>query len=140
MTAVEVALDEIEDYGEGDDWAVHLVELAAFHHIAGNAPCVGFCIVGAGRALCGNCEWQLSGRMDDRGEQRSARFALFALAMIGAAVAAAVNASATFKIVVDADDEGQALMKALGELRTVHPAATIADVKIRAIPDEDDAS
>lgn len=93
MTAVEAGLAELAEYGVNDSWAAALVESAAFYHLAGNAPCIGYTSASSGRALCGNCGWQLSGRLDDRGEERSARFVLFALAAIGEAVACWVTAS-----------------------------------------------
>lgn len=69
-----------------DEWATHLVESSAFRHINASPACRGYCSVSAGRVRCGNCEWLLSGRLDDAGELRSARFAMLALATIGAAI------------------------------------------------------
>jgi hypothetical protein len=92
VTAVDAGLSELEQFGIADDWADRLVEATAFRHIARSPECRGYTIVSSGRSLCGNCEWQLSGRMSDAGELRSARFALAALATIGLAVEAAEEA------------------------------------------------
>lgn len=139
MTAVERALAELEEYGAGDDWATHVVEAAGFTHIAMSPACVGWCIIGSGRALCGLCEWQLSGRLDDVGEQRSARFALFALAMIGAAIAAA-GENATTRIEVEAATEGEAMQKAIAKLREQYPDAEISSIEMRRILEDEDLS
>lgn len=84
MSGVEQGLDEI-DMLVADNWAECIVEAEAFRHIADHPACLGYCMASSGCAVCGNCDWQLSGRMDDVGEARSARFAFAALATIGLA-------------------------------------------------------
>ncbi len=83
MTAIEIGLEELEAAAARTQWAERLVELAAFMHVAADRDHAGYTVVGSGRALCGMCEWSMSGRLSDAGEQRSARFALFALGAIG---------------------------------------------------------
>jgi hypothetical protein len=90
VTAVEQGLAELEEFGAGDDWAANIVEAAAFRHIATRRDCLGYCITSSGRVVCGMCGWSLSARMEDVGEIRSAEFAHFALATIGAAIAPTV--------------------------------------------------
>lgn len=91
---ISAALEELELAAARGQWAERLVELAAFAHVAYSKVCTGFTMVGSGRALCGNCEWQLSGRMDDAGEERSARFGLFVLGCFGDRIAYAIDVEA----------------------------------------------
>lgn len=139
MTAIEIALDELEEYGAGDDWADRIVEACAFRHIEASPRCRGYCMFGAGRALCGLCEWQLSGRLDDRGEARSARFAMCALATFGLAIAAAGD-NITTTVQVEAATEGEAMIKAIAKLREQYPDAEIDDITMKRVLDEDDLS
>jgi hypothetical protein len=72
------------------DWAMRLVEWSAFMHVDASAGrCRGYTMSSSGRAICGFCRWELSGRMEDAGEERSARFALYVLASIGLVVGVA---------------------------------------------------
>lgn len=88
-------IDEDDEVAElelpRDDWAYDVVLAAAFRHVRDDAACVGAATVTTGRARCA-CGWQLSGRMSDRGERSSARFAMCALATIGLAIAVAMGA------------------------------------------------
>lgn len=91
MSDVELGLEELEHAAAREQWAERLVELAAFSHVAFSKVCTGYTMVGGGRAVCGNCDWQLSGRMSDVGEERSAFFALFVLGVIGDRLAQAIE-------------------------------------------------
>lgn len=90
---IESALAELVDATDRDRWPYVLVGRAGFAHVAGNSPCVGYTILNDGRALCGNCGWQLSARLSDAGEERSMRFVLFALAAIGQCLRGAAHAA-----------------------------------------------
>jgi hypothetical protein len=97
MSGIENGLLELaREAWSHDDWAFDLVVAASFRHAMANVECVGFTITSAGRAVCGNCGWAVSGRLDDAGEERSARFALCALARIGEAVAVAQEVAVAF--------------------------------------------
>lgn len=78
--AILVAGDNLKPHAQ---WAERLVLAAAFMHVAFSASCTGYAIASSGRSSCGRCAWRLSGRLRDVGDESSARFALFALAMIG---------------------------------------------------------
>lgn len=80
---VDAGLEELELAAAREQWAERLVEIAAFAHVGFSKVCTGYTMASSGRAICGNCEWQMSGRMSDAGEQRSGRFALFVLGAIG---------------------------------------------------------
>lgn len=84
---VDAALDELEEVWTVDNWAESIVQSMAFRHIARSPSCRGWTTFTAGRVFCGECGWALSGRLDDAGSERSARFAIAALATIGSAVA-----------------------------------------------------
>lgn len=79
--------EDLEEIGAGDDWAVALVQTSAWHHLAVSYGCLGYTIANSGRALCSRCGWRLSARLEERGTVAIARFALFALASIGQAIA-----------------------------------------------------
>lgn len=87
MTDVEAGLDELEEVAIREDWALALVQEAAFAHVFVSPACVSSCHVSSGRAICGECEWQISARIEDVGERRSAVFAYFVLGAIGVACA-----------------------------------------------------
>jgi hypothetical protein len=80
---VERGLTELVAVTAGDQWAEDLVQTSAWMHLDGSPLCLGYVMASSGRAFCGRCQWQLSGRLDDLGSLRSGRFAMFVLAWIG---------------------------------------------------------
>lgn len=69
-----------------DDWAEQLVHAAAWEHV-GMTLHTGFTTASSGRARCGACSWVLVARLDDTISEAHGRFALFALAQLGFALA-----------------------------------------------------
>lgn len=68
------------------EWARDLVWAAALKHIDLSQQCDGAGVVNDGRMRCGSCGWAISAHTKHAGEERGARFALFALARIGEVV------------------------------------------------------
>jgi hypothetical protein len=85
--AADVAAKLADAFAETSnaDWAFDIVVAAAWRHQMGARECVGWTMTSAGRAWCGKCGWQLSGRMEDAGQARSGAFALCALGRVGQA-------------------------------------------------------
>lgn len=73
------------DADDADEWATTLVTSSAWIHLSWSPVCLGWALTHNGRVTCGRCNWRISGRLDDVGTTRSARFALLALAQIGQA-------------------------------------------------------
>lgn len=67
-----------------NDWAAALITAATWAHLSHSPVCLGAVIEQGGRALCGRCGWRISARLEEVGTARSSRFAIFALASIGA--------------------------------------------------------
>lgn len=86
---VEAGLAELVAVTGNNEWARELVQTSAWMHLDASPVCLGYVMTTNGRAFCGRCTWALSGRLEDAGEQRSARFALFVLAWIGLIVGVA---------------------------------------------------
>jgi hypothetical protein len=86
---VEAGLRELVQVAGNDQWASELVQTSAWMHLDRSPICLGYVMSSSGRAFCGRCQWQLSARLEDLGELRSARFAMFVLAWIGMIVGVA---------------------------------------------------
>lgn len=74
-----------------DEWAKGLVHWAAFTHVGAEPRCTGYTMASSGRATCGACGWRMSAWVRDAGTTESARFALAALAQVGAAFSLALG-------------------------------------------------
>lgn len=94
-----------------DEWAEDLVHASAFRHVRAEPACTGYTMASSGRTTCWRCGWQLSGRLEDVGEVRSARFAYAALARVGEALhqALAVVAQALIAAVLPTRKPAQLL-------------------------------
>lgn len=83
--------DDLPTEPPRDDWPIALVAIAAWKHLEFAPGHTGALFMNGDRATCcaPECGWRISGRLEHAGEERSAVFAMIALAAIGVACTAA---------------------------------------------------
>ncbi len=70
--------------GGHDDWAGTILLTESFAHIGTSPACLGYAMTSDGLAWCGLCGWRMSARLRDAEGLPRARFAMAALARVGA--------------------------------------------------------